>query len=140
MNSQSWLLRSGFVVLVVLTAVMSRSFDPDLGLPLFYKVRGAITPPAQAIVIGLGKPGVDWLAFNADHLQDHAPRLARCMGPENWGQLARSSNVEELPRAFLGCLITLISHHKPSAIVTDIHFYGATDPDNDHRLEQALAM
>ena len=139
MTLRSWSLRFGFVLLILLTAVLSRPFDPDLGLPLFYQFRGAVDAPEQAIIVGLDKTGVDWLAFNADRLDQNAPDLAQCMGPENWPQLARSSNVEELPRAFLGCLIQLISNRGPGAIVTDIHFYGATDPENDRILEQATA-
>ena len=37
MTLRSWSLRFGFVLLILLTAVLSRPFDPDLGLPLFYQ-------------------------------------------------------------------------------------------------------
>ncbi len=126
------------LALVVAVALAMRMLEPDYGLPLLYATRGERPAPREAVIIGLDKSGVDWLAFHADRLEADAPELAACLPPSVQSELARASNVEDLPRGLIGCLLVALAKLSPRAVVIDIHFYGASDEVNDGLLEHGL--
>ncbi|MCA8926599.1 MAG: CHASE2 domain-containing protein [Alphaproteobacteria bacterium] len=121
-----------------LIALAMRLAEPDYGLPWLYAFRGQKSAPPEALVVGLDKAGVDWLAFSADRLETEAPGLAACLPASVRRELARASNVEDLPRGLLGCLFQALGALDPTTVVIDIHFYGTTDAVNDSLLEQGL--
>lgn len=126
------------LALSVLIALPMRMLEPDYGLPLLYAVRGERQAPQEAVVIGLDKAGVDWLTFHADRLDKDAPELDACLPASVRAELARASNVEDLPRGLIGCLLLALAELAPRAAVIDIHFYGTTDETNDGLLEEGL--
>lgn len=119
-------------------ALPMRMLEPDYGLPLLYAMRGERPAPPEALIIGLDKAGVDWLAFHADRLDLDAPELAACLPAKVQEELARAANVEDLPRGLMGCLFLALARLEPLAVVADIHFYGRTDELNDGLLEAGL--
>ena len=126
------------VFLSFLVSAILESFEPDYGLPLLYRIRGEVSPPDSAVIVGLDRAGVDWLAFHADRLSVNAPGIATCLPPLTQQELAKASNVEDLPRGLIACVVEEILKFEPAAVMLDIYFAEATDEVNDGKLEGVL--
>lgn len=126
------------VALCGLISLLSLRLEPDLGLPVLYSLRGERTPSANAFVVAIDQPSVEWLAFHAPQLKLASPFLHSCLPTSAREALEAAQNVEDLPRSIYGCLLRALVDHNPAVVVLDTHFSGAGAPDDDAMLRRGL--
>ena len=88
-------------------------FEEEVGLDWLFKIRGALPPPAEVIIVSIDQASAEIL-----HLPDD---------PEQW------------PRTFYAQLIDKINQQEPALIAFNIHFGEERKPEDDQALAVAMA-
>ncbi len=102
----------GLMGLIFSFTDIARSFEEDLGLDLFFKVRGIQQPPTEAVVVSIDR--------------DSAEHLKIPDNPDKWPRSVHARLVDTLVRA------------GAKAITFDVHFIEQKVTKDDHLFERAL--
>jgi adenylate cyclase len=108
----TWGCVVGLMGLVFSFTHMARSFEEDLGLDLFFKLRGIQQPPTEAVVVSIDR--------------DSAENLKIPDNPDKWPRSVHAKLVDTLVRA------------GAKAITFDVHFIEQRVTEDDHLFEQAI--
>jgi adenylate cyclase len=108
----AWGCAVGLMGLVFSFTHMARSFEEDLGLDLFFKLRGIQQPPTEAVVVSIDR--------------DSAENLKIPDNPDKWPRSVHARLVDTLERA------------GAKAITFDVHFIEPKVTEDDHLFEQAI--
>ena len=108
----AWGCAVGLMGLVLSFTHMARSFEEDLGLDLFFKLRGIQQPPTEAVVVSIDR--------------DSAENLTIPDNPDKWPRSVHARLVDTLERA------------GAKAITFDVHFIEPRVTEDDHLFEQAI--
>lgn len=135
------LARMKYVVFGLFLTVVSAiawEFEPDLGLPVLYLLRGERAPPPGAMIVNLDRQSVDWLAFDAPDLKEMSPETRECLPESTREALVSIRNIEDIPRAVYGCLLNGFAPYKPAVVTLDVHFGRSDDAAGDEVLRSGL--
>jgi adenylate cyclase len=108
----AWGCVVGLMGLVFSFTHMARSFEEDLGLDLFFKLRGIQQPPTEAVVVSIDR--------------DSAENLKIPDNPDKWPRSVHARLVDTLVRA------------GAKAITFDVHFVEPKVTEDDHLFERAI--
>lgn len=108
----AWGCAVGLMGLLFSFTDMARSFEEDLGLDLFFKLRGIQQPPTEAVVVSIDR--------------DSAENLKIPDNPDKWPRSVHARLIETLVRA------------GAKAITFDVHFIEPKMTEDDHLFEQAI--
>jgi adenylate cyclase len=108
----TWGCVVGLMGLVFSFTHMARSFEEDLGLDLFFKLRGIQQPPTEAVVVSIDR--------------DSAENLKIPDNPDKWPRSVHAKLVDTLVRA------------GAKAITFDVHFIEQKVAKDDHLFERAI--
>ena len=108
----AWGCVVGLMGLVFSFTNMARSFEEDLGLDLFFKLRGIQQPPTEAVVVSIDR--------------DSAENLTIPDNPDKW------------PRSVHARLVDILERAGAKAITFDVHFIEPKVTEDDHLFEQAI--
>lgn len=112
LKALAWGCVVGLMGLVFSFTDMARSFEEDLGLDLFFKIRGIQQPPTEAVIVSIDR--------------DSAEHLKIPDNPDKWPRSVHARLVDTLVRA------------GAKAIIFDVHFIEQKVTENDHLFEQAM--
>ena len=112
LKALAWGCAVGLMGLVFSFTDIARSFEEDLGLDLFFKVRGIQPPPTEAVVVSIDR--------------DSAEHLKIPDNPDKWPRSVHARLVDALVRAGV------------KAITFDVHFIEPKVTEEDHLFEQAI--
>lgn len=87
-------------------------FEEEVGLDWLFKIRGAMPPPSDVVIVSIDQASAEILHFPDD--------------PENW------------PRSFYAQLIQRINQQNPAVIAFNLHFSESRDPKADQMLAKAM--
>jgi CHASE2 domain-containing sensor protein len=132
--------------------------ETSVGLRQLYKLRGAETPPPNALIIAVNEASVSRINASASTIQradpdgpptpaevaasDFAkelPGLANCMPTADIEKLAIMRNKNLIPRSLHACLLPILNAQNPSVIFFDILFEERSDRLGDQLLADAFA-
>ncbi len=112
LKALAWGCVVGLIGLVFSFTHMARSFEEDLGLDFFFKLRGVQQPPTEAVVVSIDR--------------DSAENLKIPDNPDKW------------PRSVHARLIDTLVRAGAKAITFDVHFIEPKVTEDDHLFEQAI--
>jgi class 3 adenylate cyclase/CHASE2 domain-containing sensor protein len=116
------------VALLSLTS-LAQQLERQIGLGLLYAIRGHLSAPEGALIVGLDRASIGWLQRNIDALGDVSRGLDGCLSPHAREELSRARNINQVPRALHACLIRRLVEREPRLIVFDINFNAETPDD-----------
>lgn len=102
----------GLVGLIFSFTDIARAVEEDLGLDLFFKIRGIQQPPPEAVVVSIDR--------------DSAENLKIPDNPDKWPRAVHAKLVDTLVRA------------GAKTITFDVHFIEQRVTEDDHLFEQAI--
>ena len=112
LKALAWGCVVGLMGLVFSFTHMARGFEEDLGLDLFFKLRGIQQPPTEAVVVSIDR--------------DSAENLKIADNPDKWPRSVHARLVDTLVRA------------GAKAITFDVHFIEPKVTEDDHLFERAI--